>query len=95
MSEKLRMTRSTKVWMILLPLLLGFAGFWLARAIYRSTSEQARITQLETENAELKSSLEKLRANVPTPSGPTDASSLGKGKPAAGSGPGIPIRVFP
>jgi chromosome segregation ATPase len=76
------MTRSTKVWMILLPLLLGFAGFWLARAIYRSTSEQARITQLETENAELKSSLEKLRANVPTPSGPTDDARVAPGSPS-------------
>ena len=61
------MARSTKLWMILLPLALASGGFWLGRATYPGNGERARMMQLEAENAELKSSLRNLQANVAAP----------------------------
>lgn len=61
------MARSTKLWMILLPLALASAGFWLGRATYPSGGERARMMQLEAENAELKSSLRNLQAHSAAP----------------------------
>jgi len=67
------MARSTKLWMILLPLVLGSAGFWLGRATYPSDGERARMMQLEAENAELKSSLRNLQAHGAASDAPDSA----------------------
>jgi chromosome segregation ATPase len=61
------MSRSTKLWMILLPLALALAGFWLGRATYPGNGERARMLQLEAENAELKSSLRNFQAHGAAP----------------------------
>lgn len=60
------MKRSTRLAIILLPLVVGVAGFWLGRTTERSAGDHVRLVQLEQENGELKATLEKLRSSSST-----------------------------
>lgn len=76
--------------MILLPLALAAATFWLGRATHPSNGERARIVQLEAENAELKSNLQNLRSQSSTPSEALDSARV-----APGTSPKHPTRREP
>jgi chromosome segregation ATPase len=71
-----------KIWVILVPLALGAVCFWLGRITYSTSGERARITQLEAENAQLRSSLQNLRTQGGAQQGSTDIERVQPGHPS-------------